>query len=91
MRTDCRTKNQNEILVVHVLEELSKGEYLKTIAEKYQLRLGTLTNLLKRYRERHGFKNMYHMLSIYIIIREKKGAKKLAPFKTSSFSSSAKV
>jgi hypothetical protein len=81
MRHNCRTQGQNEILVTHVLEELSKGFCLKDVASKYDLNYATLTNMLKRYRQRHGFKNIYHMLSLYIIVRERKGAKKLAPFK----------
>lgn len=72
----ARTKSQNEILVTHVLEELSKGAYLKQIASKYNLPMGTLTNYLKRYRDRYGFKNMYHMLSVYIVIREMKKKKR---------------
>jgi hypothetical protein len=93
VRHDCRTKGQNEILITHVLEELAKGNYLKLIAAKYNIRFGTLTNLLTRYRKRHGFKNMYHMLAIYIVVRERKGAKKLAPLKasTKAFSSTPEV
>jgi|SRR5882757_7871392 len=80
----ARTKGQNEVLVMHVLEQLSQGKFLKEIASNYDLRIGTLTNMLKRYRERHGFKNMYHMLTIYVILRERKLKKepvKKAPFK----------
>lgn len=67
-----RTKGQNEILVMHTLEILSKGGYIKEVANKYDIRNGTLTNMLKRYRQRHGFKNMYHMMAIYIVLREQK-------------------
>lgn len=80
MRHDCRTKGQNEILVINVLEELSKGRYIKEIALKYDIPWNTLASILKRYRLRHGFKNNYHMLAVYIVVRETKGAKKLAPF-----------
>lgn len=80
MRHDCRTKGQNEILVTHVLEELSKGKFIKEIAIKYDIPWNTLTSILKRYRLRHGFKNNYHMLAVYIVVRERKGAKVKAPF-----------
>jgi hypothetical protein len=64
---------------MHVLEELSKGGYIKGIAEKYNLKRTTLECILKRYRQRYGFKNMYHMLAVFVIVQERKGAGKKAP------------
>lgn len=80
MRHDCRTKGQNEILVTHVLEELIKGSSIKEVAAKYNIPWNTMCSILKRYRQRHGFKNNYHMLAIYVIVKERKGANKPAPF-----------
>lgn len=73
----ARTKGQNEVLVMHVLEELSKGFCLKEVSVKYKIPWNTLTSIFKRYRMRHGFKNTYHMLSVYIVLRETKKLKKL--------------
>lgn len=80
MRSDCRTKGQNDILVTHVLDELIRGKSIKEVAAKYSIPWNTMASILKRYRKRHGFKNNYHMLAIYVIVRERKGANKPAPF-----------
>lgn len=66
-----RTKKQNEELVCEILLALSRGDHIKQIASSYNIPLWTLTNLLSRYRRRHGFKSLYHMLAVFVIIRER--------------------
>lgn len=67
-----RTKGQNEILIMKILDELAKGGAIKNIASQLEVPLNTLTNLMSRYRRKHGFKSTYQMLAVYVTVKEGK-------------------
>jgi hypothetical protein len=67
-----RTKEQNETLVTKILDSLAKGLGMKAVSSQFNIPLGTIHSIMKRYRKKHGFHNNYHMLALYIIVQERK-------------------